>query len=318
MSAKKDEKIIEFEPTGAAQKTSRVSVFLVVLLVASWVGIGVSAYYFWYLPQQMTKPAVSTDALRFAELERELQELKSNIAAPQMAANTEAVAGVEQKVGGLESRILSLEAAELAQKKEVHSTALIALLSVQDRVAKGDPYAVELGILSTLLTKDVGATPYIATLSAHAEKAVPTIQNLESRFADLARDILTAEYKNEDTVLARIKRSLSHVITIRKIDGKGNARDNTLASAEQALKERNINKATQALSALQGKEKEVVAPWLADAQSLSEIEEALKNLSLRLRSQVVTGRTPAAEMVLPEPLNENKEGAPTPNKDKAP
>ncbi|NDF11834.1 MAG: hypothetical protein EB060_03335 [Proteobacteria bacterium] len=306
--AVKEETIIEYGPAGEKKKSSATALLLIAVLLFSWAGIFAAAYYFWYLPNHSTVKADGAlgNELRIAQLEQQLQEVHRQLAAQK---NDSAVTGVEEKVGGLESRISSLEASELAQKKEMHSTAIIALLAVQDRVADGEPYSVEMEALSTMLAKDNAAKPMLEVLDAHSEEGTKTLEQLRSSFANVARDVMQAEYRDADSVGARIKRSLAKLVVIRKIDGTGNERDNALAGAEVALKQADLDAALQSLSALKDKEKDAAAAWMESAKATFEVQEALRNLSVRLRDQVIGVETtakeePPAEVVLPASLGE--------------
>jgi hypothetical protein len=176
------------------------------------------------------------------------------------------------------------EARELAQQHASAQALLLVVGQLRDAVNRGDPYLYELQAARRIASKDDIAQ--IDALAPSATEGVLRKESLLSRFPKIAKDAVRAELLPADEGLwQRTLHKLVALVDIRPIDGQGTGTAAVVARAEGGIKEGNLTKAVQELSALKGRPSEVVAPWLKSAQDRLTVDHALSALSASMAAQ---------------------------------
>jgi hypothetical protein len=186
-----------------------------------------------------------------------------------------------------EGTILRLaERAESAEKEarvlaSQHASAQALLLVVgqlRDAVDRGDSYQAELLAARRVATPD--ETPALDALTPTAPNGVPRRDALAAAFPTLSADILrAAALPAESGFWQRAFYRLTSLVSIRRMDGQGAGTPAVIARTEIRIKEGNLAKAAQELSALQGEPLGVASPWIQAANARVSADRALSELS---------------------------------------
>ncbi|HVI50368.1 MAG TPA: mitofilin family membrane protein [Candidatus Sulfotelmatobacter sp.] len=186
-----------------------------------------------------------------------------------------------------EGTILRLaERAESAEKaaREIssqHAQAQALLLAVgqlRDAVDRGDPYDFELRAVRRITPPEEAAT--LDILAATAASGLPRRAALLNTFPLLAPGILRASVLPAgDGLWQRALTKLASLVSIRRIDGTGKDTASILARTEAAIRDGDLAKAAQELSALEGEPAAKADPWIRDAQARIAADRALSALS---------------------------------------
>jgi hypothetical protein len=225
-----------------------------------------------------TGGGVSSAAI--AAYDRQLQDLRAQIAAQSgqgsdVAAQIEAVAAeakAQLAAAAQEAAQLKAEAAAAAQT----ATADAAMGRIRAALEAGGPYS---GAVADLTALGMEIPPDIAGL---AETGVPTLTDLQRSFPAVARDALSAALRAQtptgwgDRITAFLRtqtgaRSLS--------PREGTDPDAVLSRAEGLLADGDIAATLAELGTLPDAAKDVLAPWVAEAESRQKAIVAVSALS---------------------------------------
>lgn len=186
-----------------------------------------------------------------------------------------------------EGTILRLaERAESAEKaaREIssqHAQAQALLLAVgqlRDAVDRGDPYDFELRAVRRVAAPE--ESPILETLDSGAANGLPRRASLLNSFPLLAPAILRASLlPAEDGLWQRALAKLTSLVSVRRIDGTGTDTASVLSRAGAAIRDGDLAKAVQELSALEGQPAAKAAPWIQDAKARIAADRALSALS---------------------------------------
>lgn len=215
-----------------------------------------------------------------AAYDRQLQDLRAQIAAQSgqgsdIAAQIEAVASeakAQLATAAQDAERLKAEAAAAVQT----ATTGAAMGRIRAALEAGGPYA---GAVADLTALGLVIPPDIAGL---AETGVPTLTDLQRSFPAVARDALSAALRAQtptgwgDRITAFLRtqtgaRSLS--------PREGTDPDAVLSRAEALLADGDITATLAELGSLPAAAKEVLAPWVAEAESRQKAIAALAALS---------------------------------------
>jgi hypothetical protein len=225
-----------------------------------------------------TGGAASSAAL--AAYDRQLQELRAQIAAQSgqgsdVAAQIEAVAAeakAQLAAAAQDAERLKAEAEAAARA----ATEGAALGRIRAALEAGGPYTGAVADLTAL------GTEMPADIAGFAETGVPTLTDLQRSFPAVARDALAAALRAQtptgwgDRITAFLRtqtgaRSLS--------PREGTDPDAIMSRAEARLADGDIAATLAELGTLPDPAKEVLAPWVADAEARQKAIAALSSLS---------------------------------------
>lgn len=247
-------------------------------------------------------PAVADPAV--ADLTAQLSALKADVARVGETLAALAAAGTTNGDGSrlrlLETQVAGLVDAAAKSKAEnkpaLSASALAAAATgLRAAVADGRPFADELRAVRAAAGPDAALAQALDALAPLSAAGVPTLETLIARFKPLAGEAVRADDRGgEATWIDQVRGALTTLATIRprgEVAGDGAAA--VVARAEAALGKRDLSRATEELSTLQGPAAAVVAPWLsagrgrlaADAAAATAVERAVV---------LLRGETPAA------------------------
>lgn len=240
-------------------------------------------------PAQQSE-ALSALAARYETLSRRLVDLEAKLSAPPKGAS--GVQGMTpDELERLNARFLKIEQElqALSTKRDTGSSLLVAALLLREAHVNGRAFEKEIETLSQLAASDPEIVPHLTALKPLAEKGVASQESLSTRFAELKPLLLRSTMDANEDLWTGVKRRLSALITIRRIDAQAEdmpSLEGYVGRAELALSHHDLALAVAELSNLVGPAGELAKPWQADAIVHVEAEkhaEAILDLAL-LRS----------------------------------
>ena len=241
------------------------------------------------LEQRATQQA--EEQQRVAELSQKLTGLEQRLS--EVGNDAQAAQALQQEVASLKEQLASVnqtvdsvnQTVESRNNAAAQAQALVlAAGQLRTALASGQPFQQELQGMRALGIGDPQVTQPLDTLAPHAGKGVPTLPQLSDRFGPLASEIVRADNRGDgQNWVDQVKGTLSTLVTIRREGGGvvGDSADAVVARAQAALKDGNLAKAVEELSALQGSAAATAAPWVADAQARLAADQAGQQLSQR-------------------------------------
>jgi hypothetical protein len=215
-----------------------------------------------------------------AAYDRQLQELRAQIAA-QSGQGSEAAAQIEAVAAEAKAQLAA--AAQEAERLKAEAEAAVlaatsgaALGRIRAALEAGGPYA---GAVADLTASGVDVPADVADL---AESGVPTLTDLQRSFPAVARDALTAALRAQTATGwgDRISAFLRTQTGARSLSPReGTDPDAILSRAEAQLANGDIPATLAELGALPDPAKDVLAPWVADAERREKAIAALASLS---------------------------------------
>ena len=199
---------------------------------------------------------------QLANFQSELEQLTAQATA-QVEQATAEVNAAKERASEFEKQ--AAEAAALAERK----TALAALTSA---VENGTGFVEELAFFDDAPK----------ALTATAEAGVPTLNSLQRDFPDVARAALaTATVVPQDaSATDRLTAFLKRQTNARSLAPKeGDSVDAVLSRAEAKVSDGDLPGSLKELSTLPEEAKNVLGPWIADAQSRLDALAALSEIS---------------------------------------
>jgi len=215
-----------------------------------------------------------------AAYDRQLQDLRAQIAAQEgqgsdIAAQIEAVAAdakAQLAAAAQDAERMKAEAAAAVQT----ATTGAAMGRIRAAIEAGGPYA---GAVADLMALGIQIPPDIAGL---AETGVPTLTDLQRSFPAVARDALSAALRAQTPTgwgdrLTAFLRTQTGARSLSPRDGTDP--DAVLSRAEGLLADGDIAATLAELGTLQAAAKDVLAPWVTEAESRQKAIAALSALS---------------------------------------
>jgi hypothetical protein len=229
-------------------------------------------------PVGVAGAGVSSAAI--AAYDRQLQDLRAQIAAQNgqgsdIAAQIEAIAAdakAQLAAAAQDAERLKAEAAAAVQT----ATTGAAMGRIRAAIEAGGPYA---GAVADLMALGVQIPPDIAGL---AETGVPTLTDLQRSFPAVARDALSAALRAQTPTgwgdrLTAFLRTQTGARSLSPRDGTDP--DAVLSRAEGLLADGDIAATLAELGTLPAAAKDVLAPWVTEAESRQKAIAVLSALS---------------------------------------
>ena len=219
-------------------------------------------------------------ASALAAYERQLQDLRAQIAA-QNTQKSDAAARIEAIAAETKAQLAAAtqEAERLkagAQATARAATIAAALGRIRAALEAGGPYS---GAVDDLTAAGVQVP---ADISGFAGSGVPTLTDLQRSFPAVARDALTAALRAQTATGwgDRIAAFLRTQTGARSLSPReGNDPDAILSRAEGQLAKGDIAASLAELGTLPAPAKDILAPWVADAEARQRAIAALSLLS---------------------------------------
>jgi hypothetical protein len=215
------------------------------------------------------------------------EKLKGGLEPANLSDRLAAFEKSENALKELQQRVDKMEkgAGEATAQGAAARAVVLAVASLKDAVAKGEPYAKPLETLNAIAKDEPNIKATSALLAKHADKGVPTLAQLKDRFASIAGPIVqAAKAGTERGWMARAADRVAGLVTWRRVgdNAKPNTVDAAVARAETLLKAGDLTGAVKALDAVLANDKAaaVAEPWLADARARVAAERAVATLHL--------------------------------------
>lgn len=160
---------------------------------------------------------------------------------------------------------------------------VLAATQLRQLAMHGEPFTVELALLTRALPTDKTTASVVATLEPLASAGVPTLATLKDDFKGTADRVLLGQVVSKDDQ-SWVNWSLHKVAALVRIDTLAGAvatpPDDVkiVHDAEAALQEGNLGLAVEYLSKLDGNSANEVQGWLANAKNRTALDEAVAKL----------------------------------------
>jgi hypothetical protein len=176
------------------------------------------------------------------------------------------------------------EVRQVAAQRASAQALLLVAGQLRDAVNRGDPYQSELRA-ARLVTPPEDA-PLLDSLAVDATAGIPRKDTLIADFPALANDIVRSAYVPSDGDLwQRAVAKLTGLISIRRIDGQGNAPAAIVARAERNVRAGDLAKAADELAALKDRPAELAAKWIKAAKARAAADRTLSELAASAAAQ---------------------------------
>jgi len=169
-------------------------------------------------------------------------------------------------------------ARELSDAQAASQALLLTLGQLRDAVDRGDGFTAELAAARRLVQGDEKAQ--LDSFADGADNGIPRRDQLLKSFKPLSEALLQKEADLSgpgwwNAVMSHVRK----VISLRRMDGKGNDAEAVLARTEAAFKDDDWDQAVEDMRALPGPYEELAGDWLRQARLRLAADRALSALS---------------------------------------
>jgi hypothetical protein len=202
-----------------------------------------------------------------AKLESQIAELRRSVPA-------------EGLILRLTERVEAAERAEreLTQAQAAASALLLTVGQLRDAVDRGDHFDRELAAARQMAKGD--ELSLLDGFAAGAGAGIPRRDTLRKDFDALSEKLLQQEADSAGPGLWNaLSRNVRKVISLRRMDGKGNDAEAVAARADAALQEGDWDKAVQEMTALPGPYQTTADDWIRQARLRLAADRALSQLA---------------------------------------
>ncbi|MEO0548644.1 MAG: hypothetical protein AAFZ91_01895 [Pseudomonadota bacterium] len=202
-------------------------------------------------------------------------------ASPAPAAETEAlnaeIASLREALAALDNRIeTELAPAAGSPDPSAAEDAALALSAIEAAARRGRPFLISHQKLVVSLPND----PDVQALETFASVETPTLTQLQTVFSGLEDRALDADAKAQGGSTSWLRTILGDAVTVRR-EGEISAADQ-IDIAREALVDRDLKTAIEAITLLPPDVQVVFTDWLQDARQRFALEEALEGLRLTM------------------------------------
>lgn len=229
------------------------------------------------LESRMTEMS-ATAAAQMTALQEEAEGQIKAVQSQTEAQIAEAQAEAEARVKAAEEKAAQAEAE--AQARAEHAVALAALAQVQAALNAGIAYETALPALQA-----VAEVP--AVIAGNGGDGIPTLEQLQERFPDLARDALDVSLETTMTADAgdRLVTFLRNQAGLRSTEAReGTDPDAVLSRMQAAVDDGNLDGAIAEYDGLPEAGQAVLATWIQDARDRVAAQSALPELAATLNA----------------------------------
>lgn len=180
----------------------------------------------------------------------------------------------------LTERVEAAERAEreLTQARAAASALLLTVGQLRDAVDRGDRFDRELAAARQMAQGD--ETTLLDSFAPGAETGIPRRETLRREFDALSDRLVQQEADSEGPGLWHVvSRNVRKVISLRRMDGRGNDAEAVVARADAALRDGDWDKAIEEMKALPGPYEATADEWIRQARLRSAADRALSQLA---------------------------------------
>lgn len=166
----------------------------------------------------------------------------------------------------------------LAQAQAAGQALLLTIGQLREAVDRGDSFSVELAAARRLAQGDENSM--LDAFAEGAQTGIPTRDKLLRDFKPLTEALLQKESQVEEPGLWQtIVSHLRKVISLRRMDGKGNDAEAVLARTDAAFRQGDWDKAVEDMRALPGPFEAMADEWIRGARLRLAADRALSQLA---------------------------------------
>lgn len=195
------------------------------------------------------------------------------------------------EIDALKASIAAMTEKQASQEQAIRTAKLPGILMVAEdlRTALGDsgPYAGTLNLFRSLTGSDAEAAAIIAAVEGRAEVGVPTVEDVQERFDEIAHAILTAEQRPQASgdLASQVSDTVASLTaaTMRlrwRLDGAptGDGVAAVVARAEQAAGNGELQVAVDTLGLLPEQRAALAQPWIDMVRARMQAETVREDL----------------------------------------
>lgn len=241
------------------------------------------------LDQSLTKARGDTGSLKadIDALKSEMTAQLKNYTRPSDLKS--AVEPFEKRLGDIDQRLVSVVKAETERQTSAQRILVaLELGNLKRALDAGRAYAPELAQVERVAKGKLDLAP----LKAHAEKGVPTVAALQSKFSDVVAQVLEAEQASKQgSVVDSLIASAKSVVQIRRVGAnvEGSSPEAVLARTEAHLKAGNVEQANKEMQNLKPELKEAAKSWIGQLEARLAVDRALKGIEDGLKTSLTGG-----------------------------
>jgi len=244
----------------------------------------------WFAPMQAS-PNVAALEKRIAVLETRVTALTEIPPAVPSAGGTNETsdASLSESVKNLQAQVAAMDSKGSVSQQATHNliAAAFAFLDVRDAAQQGQPFGPALAALRAASGDDATLNAQIEKLAPYAETPAPTFGQLREMLAK--EELSLTEDKAADinaSLSDRVKNILRPLISFHPLH------DPQVVALEQALDNKDAEKASQAYKLLPDESQKKLSPWHAKLEARAELDRELRVLTVYFTTPTVQGSAP--------------------------
>lgn len=214
---------------------------------------------------------------------------------PALAAAQSEVAAADAAAAQLQTALAAARTENAALKAQIARTldprSVWAAADLGAAARSSRPFPAELAALQAFMPGDAD----VAALAAYAASGAPTTDQLRARFRETELAVRRAARGGSNDFVGWLQDTLAQWVSVRRTGGQDdNAATAVLDRARARLEAMDLEGAVNELKALQAKEAEAAAPWIALVRARLDIDRRLAAVRERvLRDPALDPAAPA-------------------------
>ena len=192
-------------------------------------------------------------------------------------AGTAALEVLQTELTALRAELSDLRTGEA--DIELRQAAAVALMAVNVEATRGRPFLLGYQQLRAALPDD----SRVLALEPYATRGVPTLEQLETSFAEIEQEALAIEAENAAVEPGWVDQLFGDSVRVRRT--AATPLSDALLAARTSLESGEIESALSELSQLDDAPKALFSDWMADARGRVTLNRALDSLRLMVMSR---------------------------------
>ena len=237
-----------------------------------------------------TLEAAIGNSARLEDLSKRLNMLEGR------SAEANSVLALSDRVTALETSVR-----RTMTKQSTNIALLTAVAQWREALLAGHPFAVELETAKALAKRADNMVIDTTGFADAAATGIPTLPELQRRFAPAAAAAIRADAIPNDTAAwyRRILDRILSIVTVRRLDGDaaGTSVSAILARTDRRLADGDLAAAVVEMNGLSGNAAGAAQPWLSVAKTRVAAERAAAEATIKAVAAVATSDRPAAQAV---------------------
>lgn len=279
---------------GETAKPERHYVFAKLVLLLSVVAFSYFGFKYWqtqkdkagFVPQNISDNGIFdlTDDAKNEDISdltiNEMKERGAEFVYQILLKNQVQIDALRTDVSMLKGEILKYKNQEKIGKM------ILVYVDLRSKIFAGEKYENELKSFDILVASNSDLQSKVNGLKAQLPKFV-TSEELLKNFRKLIPDlIVTKKYGDSDSVMTKIRRNISKLVVVRRIDVKNDSTDvdAIIVKIEKALQQENSTEALNLANSLDEKYKNILKKFLEDLSISSDVQKTDSDILNFLKS----------------------------------